>query len=153
MSSQRSAGELCSREVVTVLRSTALNEAARLMRERHVGCLVVVDEGPEGRFVAGILTDRDIVTAVVAREVSPLMLRVADVMSSDVATISEDASLHQAIALVERRGVRRLPVVASGGALVGLLAADDLLRQLAADLRALGDALGGQRGREPLVRP
>jgi CBS domain-containing protein len=153
MSALRNAGDLCSRDVVTVLRSTAVNEAARVLRDRHVGSLVVVDETAEGRLVAGMLTDRDIVTAVVASEVSPLMLRVGDVMSEDITTVHEDASLHSAIALLRRRRVRRMPVVTSAGMLVGVLSADDLLKLLADELQALAAALLEQRQVEQMVRP
>lgn len=153
MSAYRTAGDLCTRDVATAMRSTALNEAARQLRERHVGCLVVVDETADGRVVVGMLTDRDIVTAVVAREVSPLMLRVADVMSEDVTTVSETASLHDALALMRHRRVRRLPVVEAGGMLVGLLSTDDLTHMLAGELQSLAEVLRGQRQLEQMVRP
>lgn len=149
----RTVGDLCTRDVVTVSRATALNEAARLLRTRHVGCLVVVDETTDGRIAVGMLTDRDIVTAVVAREVSPLMLRVADVMSEDVATVHENASLQDALALMRHRCVRRMPVVEPGGMLVGLLSTDDLTRLLAGELQALAEVLGGQRPLEQMKRP
>lgn len=149
----RTAGDLCTREVVTVSRATALNEAARLLRTQHVGCLVVVDETTDGRIAVGMLTDRDIVTAVVAKEVSPLMLRVADVMSEDVATVHESFSLQEVLALMRRRHVRRMPVVEAGGMLVGLLSTDDVTRWLAGELQALVEVLGEQRQREQIVRP
>ena len=149
----RTAGDLCSRDVVTASRATALNEAARQLRQRHVGCLVIVDETAEGRIVVGMLTDRDIVTAVVAKEVSPLILRVADVMSEDVATVNETASLHDALALMRHRRVRRMPVVEASGMLVGLLSTDDLTRMLAGELQSLAEVLGGQRQLEEMVRP
>jgi CBS domain-containing protein len=149
----RTVADLCSRDVATASRASALNEAARTLRERHVGCLVVVDETPEGRVVVGMLTDRDIVTAVVAKDVSPLMLRVADVMTEEVTTVSELASIHDALALMRHRRVRRVPVVATSGMLVGLLATDDLTRLLAAELQSLAEVLGGQRQLEQMVRP
>lgn len=153
MSAFRTAGDLCSRDVVTASRSTALNEAARLLRERHVGCLVIVDETAEGRIPVGMLTDRDIVTAVVAKDVSPLVLRVADVMTEEVTTVNEAASIHDALALMRHRRVRRVPVLTSGGMLVGLLSTDDLTRVLAGELQALAEVLGGQRQLEQMVRP
>lgn len=149
----RTAGDLCSRDVVTAARATVLNQAARLLRERHVGCLVVVDETDEGRFVVGMLTDRDIVTAVIAKDVSLQTLRVDDVMSEDVAAVNEDASAHDALALMRRRRVRRVPVVAAGGSLVGLLSTDDLTRMLAGELQALAEVLVGQRRVEEMERP
>lgn len=153
MSASRSAGDLCSRDVATAVRSTAVGDAARLLRERHVGCLVIVDETADGRIPVGMLTDRDIVTAVVARAVDPALLRAGDVMTEDLTTLGEDASVHEAVALMHHRRVRRMPVVSAAGFLVGLLAADDVIRMLAADLVALADAAGSQRQLERMLRP
>lgn len=153
MSALRTTGDLCTREVVTASRSTLLNEAARLMRDRHVGCLVVVDDLPEGRIVVGLLTDRDIVTAVVAKDVEAMMLRVGEVMSEDVSTVNHTASLHDAIALMRHRRVRRVPVTDDRGFLVGLLASDDIVGVLARELQALAEVLTQQRRVEQLIRP
>ena len=147
------AAAACTRDVAYVFRSSALDEAARVMRERHVGCLVVVDETPEGRAVAGLLTDRDIVTAVVAKGLDATTLRVGDVMTEDVATVREDDALHDVIAVMRRHRVRRVPVTASQQRLVGLIALDDVLRVLADDLLALAQTASDQARVEQLVRP
>jgi CBS domain-containing protein len=153
MTQALTAGAVCTRDVSIAFRSTALHEAARSMRERHVGSLVVVDETAEGRVVVGLLTDRDIVTAVVAKEVDARTLSVEDVMSADVATVREDDSLHDVVAQMKRRRVRRLPVVTAQDRLVGMIAADDVLRALAADFQALVQAIGEQSKIEQLIRP
>lgn len=153
MSASRTAGDLCSRNPAIVRRSTTLGEAARLLRDRHVGCLVVVDEIRDGHLPVGVLTDRDIVTAVVARDTNPALLRVGEAMSDDLLTAHEDASLHHALALMQHRHVRRLPVVDAAGLLLGLLSADDVLQLLADELHRLADALAGQRQVEEAVRP
>ena len=149
---QATVGDWCERSVVTATRSTPLADAARLMRQGHVGCLVVVDPADGGWRVAGVLTDRDIVTAVLARAVDPAILCAGDVMSEDVATVDEGASLHEAVAQLQARGVRRLPVVAEGDLLVGMISADDVLQVLAEDFHALADALAGQRRLEFATR-
>ena len=74
-------GELCNRKPVVARRETSLGEAARLMREHHVGSLVIVVERLGERFPVGILTDRDIVVATVAKELDPRGLTCSDVMS------------------------------------------------------------------------
>jgi signal-transduction protein with cAMP-binding, CBS, and nucleotidyltransferase domain len=153
MTQALTAGAVCTRDVSIAFRSTALHEAARSMRERHVGSLVVVDETAEGRVVVGLLTDRDIVTAVVAKEVDAHTLSVGDVMSADVATVREDDSLHDVVAQMKRRRVRRLPVVTAQDRLVGVVAADDVLRVLAADFQSLVQAVGEQSKVEQLIRP
>jgi signal-transduction protein with cAMP-binding, CBS, and nucleotidyltransferase domain len=153
MTQALTAGAVCTRDVSIAFRSTALHEAARSMRERHVGSLVVVDETAEGRVVVGLLTDRDIVTAVVAKEVDAHTLSVGDVMSADVATVREDDSLHDVVAQMKRRRVRRLPVTTAQDRLVGVVAADDVLRVLAADFQSLVQAVGEQSKVEQLIRP
>ncbi len=81
------AGEICTREVTIAFRTTLLAGAARLMRDNHVGCLVVVDEVQGQRMVVGILTDRDMVTAVLARDVPLASTYVQDVMRTDLVTV------------------------------------------------------------------
>ena len=153
MNTQSTAGALCQRNVVTAFRSSLLDDAARTMRSRHVGCLVVVDESAEGKVVAGILTDRDIVTAVVAKDVLASSLRVGDVMTSDVVCVREDDSLQDVLATMQRRRVRRVPVVGPQQRLLGVIAADDLLRELSRQLQALTQLLGEQVKVEQMVRP
>ena len=104
-----SAGDLCTRNVVFAHRDMALGEAAQRMREHHVGCLVVVDDAVEGRVPVGLLTDRDIVIAVVARDVDVRTLQVDDVMSPTPVTAREADSLLDSLAAMRRAGVRRLP--------------------------------------------
>lgn len=142
-----SAGDLCTRDTVFALPQMGVAEAARLMREHHVGCLVVVDEGPSGRAVVdegprgravvGMLTDRDIVTAIVAKEVDPTLVRVGEVMSREPLTAREVDTVLDVLAAMRQRGVRRVPVVGAQGGLVGILALDDVLGVLAEQMRAV----------------
>ena len=153
MKSQLTAGEVCTREVAVARKSMALNEAARVMRERHVGSLVVVEPSDDGLLVAGMLTDRDIVTAVVAKDMDAATLRVDDVMSRDVAVVREDDSVLDVLTAMRRKAVRRIPVTGPRGQLVGLVAADDLLGLIANELRTLVQALVAQPGAELQSRP
>lgn len=73
-------GELCTREVIIAQRDTSVVEAAQRMRTYHVGNLVVVEDETNGRRPIGIVTDRDIVIAVVAAGVNPEALKVGDIM-------------------------------------------------------------------------
>jgi CBS domain-containing protein len=94
------AGELCNREVVIAYRDTRLGEAARLMREHHVGSLVVVVDRLSERVPVGILTDRDIVVAVVAKGLDPRTLTVGDVMAGELLTVREEDGLADALRLM-----------------------------------------------------
>ncbi len=148
-----SAGDLCTRTVVVAHRDLALNEAARLMREQHVGCLIVVDEWPEGRKPVGLITDRDIVTAVIAKDIDLRTLRVGDVMSGSPVIATEGESLLDTLAAMRRPGVRRVPVVDARGVLQGVLALDDVIETLGEQLSMLVQVLNAARQREPQRRP
>lgn len=146
------AGEICNREVVIVSRDTSLVEAARLMREHHVGSLVVVLESEGKRVPVGILTDRDIVVAVVAKELDARKLSVADAMSAGVFAVREQDGLTEVLRAMREHGVRRLPVVAASGALAGIVTIDDLLELVAEELGDFVRTVGRERLRETRTR-
>ena len=75
------AGEICTRTTVIAFKTMSVSEAARLMLEEHVGSLVIVEEEEAGRRIAGVLTDRDIVVAVVAGDFDARTMRVADIIA------------------------------------------------------------------------
>ena len=152
MGERLTVGEICTRSVTIAFRSTPLNGAARLMRENHVGSLVVVEEAGGLRVVVGILTDRDIVTAVVAADLEPATLRTEDVMSTDLITAREDDSLIDLVRSMRRKGVRRVPVVGAQGELVGLATLDDVLDVLSQELSLLVAAIDNEGKRERQMR-
>jgi len=141
---------LCQRNVVTVTEDTPLKEAANLMRKHHVGCLVVVRGNLPG--VAGILTDRDIAIVAVARDFDPQTLRVAEVMTEQVHTVSAGSPALSALLAMRRHGVRRLPVLGEFGELAGILAFDDLLNAYATEIASFAAALKQERSIEERVR-
>ena len=145
-------GEICIRSVTIAFRLTPLDGAAQLMRENHVGCLVVVDEIGGQRIVVGMLTDRDIVTAVVAADLAPSTLRVEDVMTTDLVTAREDDSLIDLIRTMRRKGIRRIPVVGQQGELLGLATLDDALDIWAQELNLLIEAIDSKGKRERVMR-
>jgi len=145
-------GELCSREVVFVTRSESVVDAARLMREHHVGSLVVVDTAQGRRVPVGMITDRDVAVGVVALGLDPEKTLVEAAMRAEVVAIKESEGLGRAAQLMRAKGVRRLPVVDASGALVGLLAADDLLELLAEEMSGLAGMLGRGALRERTER-
>jgi CBS domain-containing protein len=137
-------GDLCRRNVVTVQRGDELSLAARLMREHHVGFLVVVESTDRAGLerAVGVLTDRDLVVSVLARDIDARTLRVEDVMTPEPVTVREGDTLEFALAQMRHLGVRRLPVVNECGALAGVVSLDDVLAQLA---RQLDDVAGSIR--------
>jgi len=143
------AGDICTRIVSIAFPALSIEEAARVMREQRVGSLVVVEEvAPEDRQVVGMLTDRDIVTGVVAAQADPHGLCVADIMSRAVVTAREDDSVLDVLALMRRRGVRRVPVVGAHDRLIGLVALDDVLELVAEEMQALAAAVSAAQRHE-----
>ena len=143
------AGEFCTRSVVFTDRGMLLDAAARLMRTRHVGSLVVVEErSPGERIVVGMLTDRDLATAVVALQRDPGAFCVGDIMSADVVTVREQDSLAHVLAVMRRRRVRRVPVTGERGELAGIVSVDDLLGVVTGQLQALAAAVGAAQRHE-----
>ena len=101
--------------------SASVVDAARLMREEHIGSLPIT----ENELLVGMITDRDITTRVVAEAVDPKLTSVADVYSRDLISVQPDEDLEEALLLMARHQVRRLPVVADGK-LVGIVAQADI---------------------------
>jgi CBS domain-containing protein len=101
--------------------SASVVEAARIMREEHIGSLPVTDD----EKLVGMITDRDITTRVVAEAADPNRMSVGDVYSRDLISVESDKDLEEALQLMARHQVRRLPVVENGG-LVGIVAQADI---------------------------
>ncbi|HUQ11400.1 MAG TPA: CBS domain-containing protein [Steroidobacteraceae bacterium] len=125
--------DLCQRHVVTVRRHEELSTAAWMMRERNVGCLVVVDTAGTfgGWRPVGLLTDRDIVTNVFARDCDPRGMLVEEVMTRHPLSVSKSTGLDEALQRMRAAGVRRVPVVDDRGCLAGILSIDDVFDHLA----------------------
>src|ERR687896_1026563 len=101
--------------------SASVIEAARLMREQHIGSLPITDD----QQLVGMITDRDITTRVVAEAADPQRTSVGDVYSRDLISVEPDKDLEEALQLMARHQVRRLPVV-ENGRLVGIVAQADI---------------------------
>lgn len=154
MSADLTAGDICSRVVTIAYPSLALNEAARLMRQRHVGCLVVVEElSASESLVVGILTDRDIAMGVVAADRDPHGMRVGDIMSRDVVTAREQDSVLDLVATMRRRKVRRVPVTGARDVLVGIVSLDDVLAVMAQQMQAVAAAVTAAASHERTELP
>jgi CBS domain-containing protein len=149
---------VCVREIVTVDRDASLQQAARLMREHHVGSLVVTQPAPDALQAVGIVTDRDLAVEALARGIDGANESVGSLVGSGpLHSVAEDADVGAAIALMQTAGVRRLLVRDREGHLCGLVSFDDLLRVFAAQLGALAAVLpraiereAAQRARAPV---
>ena len=120
-------GTLCTRRIVTVNAASSLAQAATLMREHHVGALVVVTQTGDSQAVSGIVTDRDLVLDVLARRLDAADICIGDLARERVATVCEDDDVETAIAVMQESGVRRLLVTDADRHLSGIVAFDDLM--------------------------
>ena len=109
---------------ITLDRDASLVEAARLMRDRGIGDVIVV----EGDDAEGIVTDRDIVIRAVAEGADPNSTRLGQVVSGDLASVAPDDPVERAVELMREKAVRRLPVL-EGGKPVGVVSLGDLANQ------------------------
>lgn len=145
--------DLFTRDLVTIDTKASPAEAARLMRQHHVGALVVTRDGGDGRSVAGIVTDRDLAIEVLAVAPVDAPAQVGALASAPPVAVTETADLAQALASMQAHGVRRLLVVAADGHLAGLLSLDDVLPALARLLAPLADVAQAGAAREASRRP
>lgn len=130
------ASDAVRRSGIGIAPGRTITEAAGIMESAGVGALAVLDD----TRLVGIVTDRDLVRRGLARGL-PGDARVDAVMTTPVVTIEADADLHDAFALLRLHGIRRLAVV-RGAHFVGMITVDDLLVDLAGDLRDLAHPVG-----------
>ena len=144
--------ELCTPDVVYCTADTTAAGAARLMRERHVGDVVIVEDAEGDQTPIGVVTDRDLVVEVLAKERDPAKVKVRDIMRTPlvVAHVSEDIS--EALERMKVHGVRRIPVMDESMKLAGIFCLDDLIKRLAADAVSLAAVVAREQDRENRTR-
>lgn len=145
-------GEICNRDVIFAYRNMAIPEIAQLMRNHHVGDLVVVEEKNGKRIPAGIITDRDIVIELVAKGADVNTVTASDIMSPELVTARESEGVFETIQLMRLKGVRRIPIVDSGGSLAGIVSVDDLFDLLAQEMNELARLISREQIREAKTR-
>ncbi len=134
--------QYCRHGVVAIADGEDVAAAAGLMREKHVGFLVVFKEGDTLRRPVGVLTDRDIVLQVTARDIDPHAVTVGDVMTRQPLIANQADELGDLVQAMRQSGLRRVPVVDARGALTGIIALDDVIDIIAS---LLGDVAGSIR--------
>jgi CBS domain-containing protein len=145
-------GAICNREVITVQRDATVLHAAMLMRQYHVGDVVVIENRNKLCVPVGIVTDRDIVMDLVATELDCKVITVGDIVISKLAMVKESAGVFDAIQIMTTKGVRRLPVIDDAGGLVGIVTLDDLLLLLAKEFSSLTKLVMREQKNEAIKR-
>lgn len=146
-------GESCTREVTVVEEDESLRQVATLMRSAHVGDVVVVRRNGAETVPVGIITDRDIVISLVAPGVNFEDLCARDVVGAPLYTAQTHDDVLELLQRMRAHGVRRMPVVDAGGALVGIITLDDVVGVLADTLRTAVALTENQIRRERTRRP
>lgn len=145
-------GEICTREVVCANTETTVAAAAKLMRQYHIGDVIVTRDENGRRMPLGIVTDRDIVLGVVAPELSPATLTVGDIMGTELITAPETEDVFDAVQRMRNKGVRRMPIVQEDGSLAGILSIDDIIEILAEEMTQLARLISREQMHEQETR-
>jgi len=145
-------GAICTRDVVCTGRDTTVSAAAQIMRERHVGNLIVVDEVKGARLPVGIVTDRDIVLGVISLKLDPDVFTVGDLLHGELITARDTQGIFETIEQMRMQGVRRMPIVNEKGYLVGIVSLDDLVRLIASELNEIANLMRWEQQREHHLR-
>lgn len=140
-------GRLCSRDIVSVNANTPVHEAARVMRNNHVGALVVTDARDPSHAV-GILTDRDLVIKLLALEGAREASTVDALCSHRLVMVPDSAEVDDAVRAMLQAGVRRVLVQDAAGGIRGVLSVDDLFDALATELENLAKVMRSGLPRE-----
>lgn len=144
--------EICTHDVVCCGPDTTALEAARLMRSRRVGDIVVVSDVEQARVPVGVVTDRDLAVEVLGNGREAAIMPVSGLVRAPVVIAADYEDVHSALERMRVHGVRRMPVVDDRGALVGIVTLDDLLGALLADMHALLETTGKAQRRELTTR-
>ncbi len=151
---QRNVGTVCIREVVVAEGSEPVLELARLMRHYHVGDVIIVDRRGDKRYPIGIVTDRDIVVDALVTSLDRIReMTASSLVSRPIVTVREDQSIDDALETMRMKGVRRAPVVDGEGALIGILAVDDLVEWFAGRMSELAILFSREQRIERDARP
>jgi predicted transcriptional regulator len=140
---------ICTHKVITVDREIDIAAAASVIRDNHIGYLIVTDSRSGGSSPIGVITDRDIVVKVMAMDVDPHTLTVGDVMTPEPLTAADDDGISETLRRMRRMGVRRVPVVGPGGKVSGVLSIDDVLDHVVGQL---SDVSGSMRNELTIER-
>lgn len=145
-------GSICTRRVVVVDRAIDIAAAAEVMRNNHIGYLIVTDARAGGGTPVGVLTDRDIVVKVMSKDVDPHTLTVGDVMTPDPLVAAEDHGISETLRRMRGLGVRRVPVVGPHGHVSGVLSIDDVVDHIVGQLADVSGSIRNEQRIERTLR-
>lgn len=129
--------DIMRKDLVTIGADAPVADAAKKMKDKDVGSVVVLDKNA----VKGIVTDRKIVTSCVAENRDPVKEHVGNITSKSVITCNENSDVHEALMMLGKNKIRRCPVINDKKELVGMLSVADIAREMRGCMDALFDEL------------
>ncbi len=133
-----------NREVITLSEDASLYDAAKLMKDKNIGALIIVKNKASDQTPVGILTDRDIVFKILDHEMELKKINVQDIYTRDLLTLKEHEGMEETIKAMCDKGVRRAPMIDEQGQLTGIITLDDLIIKLTEKLQHLSELIKKQ---------
>jgi CBS domain-containing protein len=133
--------DFCHTNVVTAKPDASIVEVAKLMRDRHVGDVVIVEKRDDKDMPIGIVTDRDLVVELLASEMDPGKVVIEDLMTRSVVSVPQSATVRKAVEEMSQHGVRRIVVLGDDDQLVGIFTIDDVVSSYSAGMGELAHLL------------
>lgn len=130
-------GSLCSKKPILIDRDASIQSAAKLMKERNVGSLVVMSGEDGASKPVGLLTDRDIALKLFSKGISAES-PVEKIMSKGVHSTRSDTGIAEVVDQMEKSGVRRILVQDEKHRLCGVVSADDILQLVGREIYGIG---------------
>lgn len=138
------AADIGTSRVIQLNESSTISEAARTMHQHDVGCVVAMKNTLMGMLPCGMVTDRDLATRFLARDMGgEKTLR--DIQSLPLVTCCANATIDELVNVMLGSHVRRVPIVDEEGQLIGLVCLDDVIAALAGLMQRASRALSGER--------
>ena len=135
--------DFCKAPVITISPDQKVLDAVNLMMNKNIGCVVVIEQDRP----IGILTDRDLVVRVMAKRKDAANTLVREAMTPNPILASEAIGIWELIQAMKKQGVRRFPIVAGDGKLVGIITLDDLIELMGEELADVGRAIAAELSR------
>lgn len=129
--------QIVRKELTSCSPTTSIQEVARMMKQKDVGSVLVVENGRP----AGIVTDRDLVLRCLAENLECETTAVSEVMTTGIESVSEEDGIYNVVERMKKSGVRRIPVVDRSGRAVALLSFDDVFELIAEEMDGLKEVI------------
>jgi predicted transcriptional regulator len=126
------------KEVFSVGESISVLEAAKYLREKQVRSVGILDAA--GKLV-GVVSQSDVSDKVAAENKCPAWMKVSEIMSTDLLTVTPEITFDECLRLMEQNGVYHLLIIGEGGKYLGMMSVSDLLKVMVSDEKARADLL------------